>query len=185
MGSKLDEVKMQALLDVIRRLESTDGQNVEHKTMESGLHQGSSAIGEYGLMPNTVREIANRARKDKSLTPEMDMVSRMPEEAMKNHLNANPHIQRQFAEKMARRLMEKHMGSEEKVAEAWLKGHNIPTEKLTDEQLNSSDRVKKFKEERMKMFPLLYKEIGNKDDTNFSLPEEVKLDLEKFQKGDK
>lgn len=179
---KLEDVKLQALLDVIKRLESSDGKNTEHKTMESGLHEGSSAIGDYGLMPNTVREISNRARKDKSLTPEMDMVSRMPEEAMKSHLKNHPHIQRQFAEKMATRLMDKHQGSEEKVAEAWLKGHNIPTEKFTDDELEKSDRVKKFKEERMKMFPLLYKKIGNTENTNFKLPDEVGLDLEKYKK---
>ena len=176
---KLEDVKLQAMLDVIRRLESSDGTNVDHKEMETGMHAGSKAIGDYGLMPNTVREIANRARNDKTLTSQMDMVSRMPAEAMSTHLTNDPALQREFAQKMAERLIDKHNGSEEKVAEAWLKGHNTPTEKFTDEVLSESDRVKKYRQERMKMFPLLYKEMGSQD--NYKLPDEVGLDLNKIK----
>ena len=55
--------KVQRFLKTIQMIESSGGKNFNHPEIESGIHEGHRAIGNYGLMPNTVQEIATRMKR--------------------------------------------------------------------------------------------------------------------------
>ena len=44
-------------LDTTSGIESSFGRNKQHKQLQHGMHKGMSAIGSFGLMPNTVDDI--------------------------------------------------------------------------------------------------------------------------------
>jgi hypothetical protein len=57
------------VMGALSTMESSGGQNRNHPTVESGVQSGTHAVSSYGLMPNTIYELANR-NKDFQGTPE-------------------------------------------------------------------------------------------------------------------
>lgn len=50
-------------LRAIRTVESSGGLNVNHKLLTRGLHRGTRAGGEYGIMPITARETILKSKR--------------------------------------------------------------------------------------------------------------------------
>lgn len=56
--------------ELLRLIESSGGVDVNHPTMKTGIHEGFSAHGAYGLMPITAKEYATKLFKEqKGVTP--------------------------------------------------------------------------------------------------------------------
>lgn len=125
-------------LDKIAQLESSGGSNVEHSpAIKGGPNKGQTAVGRYGLMPNTIAEVASRASM-----PEAQM---SPEEIAKK-VETDPQFEEKIAKNLASIVLSRSGGNEEKAAYSWLMGHNIDPTQITDEQLKSSEYVQKYKE---------------------------------------
>lgn len=125
--------QIQEFLKKIAMLESSGGKNINHKTMESGLHEGDAAVGNYGIMPETMVEITRRypSEHNKGLTKEQLEIGAI----------VDPEMAHNIAGSLASFLKNKRGLSDEQAAVAWEQGHNTSEPKL---KMNS-DRAKKFR----------------------------------------
>lgn len=137
---------IQEFLDKIEAIESSNGQNTDHPVVTANnLQQGTRAIGRYGLMPNTVRELVNRRRIRGTVSPEMLDVSQMAPDDMKNYVEANPELEDQFANDLANHVIRNQGGDQEKAAYSWQNGSNLQPDDITPEVLDNSGYVQKFR----------------------------------------
>lgn len=139
LREKLDQMNPKRLqrdnfLDVISQLESSNGKNLEHPTMNEGIHAGQQAIGQYGLMPNTVQEMSNRTRGPSSVTPGS------PEEQL---------VAQQLADRVLNRFKDPAMA-----AYGWNSGHNLSPQEVKERDYLNDPYVQKFQK--------LWKMLGHK-----------------------
>jgi hypothetical protein len=105
----LDHSKIKTL-KVIAKIESNDGKNTLHKKLNSGMHEGSSAIGKYGLMPLTIKDIDDRFKA-------------LSDEQIRFKLNRNPELEFDLASKYYDILREELKTTDPgKIGYGWLVG---------------------------------------------------------------
>lgn len=145
-------------LRAISMLESSQNTNTDHKIMDSGIHAGDSAVGEFGIMPNTVRELAKRLkRRDHRLQldsqfkgdPEIERFAdpKIPQNELQQEMLNNPEIANRAARYM-HRLVETRFQDPDKMAYAWHNGHNTDPEKLSEDVLSKNEYVQRFRKLR-------------------------------------
>ena len=156
----MDESQIKQFLEKIAELESSSGKNLEHKTMQSGIHKGTSAIGRYGMMPNTVDEVIRRATRTGDPSVEMQKLSAMSPDEKKLYLQQNPELENQLAESLAGHVLEKQGGDEEKAAYSWLYGHNLSPEKVQERDYSNSPYVQRFRNLRKPAFDKIKKKLS-------------------------
>ncbi len=140
---------VQGFLNTIEQIESNGGKNMNHPTMENGIHAGQAAMGRFGLMPNTLQEIAVRAQRDGSLNDQMKNAAAITDPAaLKQQIEGNPEVERMFAEQLAKRLLKK-FPNEQEAAFSWNQGHNLTPQAVEQRHYQDSDYVKKFNKLRM------------------------------------
>lgn len=127
------------------QLESSGGQNTQHEPMESGIQAGTTAIGKYGLMPNTVKELVNRRRVRGTSTPELQDLGQMPPDKMKEYIEANPQLEEELANELATKVITRQQGDPERAAYSWKQGDNLKPDEISDDQLNANPYVQKFR----------------------------------------
>lgn len=137
--------KIQDFLNRIAQIESTNGQNMNHPQIQSGIHAGDQAIGRYGLMPNTVSEVLNRMRMNGTLTPELQKLQAMQHPEMKALLEQNPQLEDQIAQSLAQRVLTRQP-NEDAAAYSWHSGTNLMPEQIAARPIENNDYVKKYNE---------------------------------------
>lgn len=145
--------KVQDLLNRIKMIESSGGINTNHPEVNSGVQQGQSAYGSYGLMPNTIQELINRARQQGPLDEDYQHLRNQDPDFVKTVLKARPDLEDRLAQQLGQRLLDRTGGDEDKAAYGWNMGHNIPVDQITPEKLDNSDYVQKFRSLRDKLGP--------------------------------
>lgn len=157
LGSdRLDE----PFLNRVQQLESSGGIDLSHDTIKEGLQKGQTALGEFGLLPNTVRELAARLRRrDPKLQldpnfqgdPEIQQWEH-PSEAdsttdadLSAAYSDSPDLQRRTARYLGRLLESNAQGDPEKMAYGYKMGHNQDLVNVSPEVLQASPYVTKFK----------------------------------------
>lgn len=145
-----ERVDRELFLDNISQLESSGGKNFNHPTVEQGPQQGTQAIGRFGMMPNTVEEILNRAGQQGQATDEMRMVSGQNSEEIKRILEANPQIEYQFADKLAKKVLDTQKDPE-KAAYTWFMGHNLSPDEVDKRDYKNTEYVKRFQKLQKKL----------------------------------
>ncbi len=128
--------RLQQFLEAIKQIESSGGKDIDHPVMESGIHSGASAYGQYGLMPNTVREMAKRQG--------LKNLVGLDDPSLKAVLSEDPNVEQKIAEALAQRVLNR-AGDEEKAAYMWYMGHNLNPENITPEMLEKHQYIQKFK----------------------------------------
>lgn len=108
-------------LKTISMNESSGGKNLNHAKIKSGIHSGDAAVGQYGLMPNTIKEMVNRMGKDHPLS----YYSKMDNKKLAQNLKKNPKHEEEIGNFMANHLYDKFGGDENKMAYSWFQGHNL------------------------------------------------------------
>jgi hypothetical protein len=137
-------------------LESTNGQNLDHKIMDSGLHAKTKASGQFGVMPNTARETATRLKNRDALLnldpsfsgdPEVEQLSdpSIPDDLLQFMLDENPEITNRIARYMGNLVDNRYKQDPEQKMYAWHHGHNR-LKPATPEQLNKSNHIQKYRE---------------------------------------
>lgn len=121
------------LLEKIGQLESSGGANINHPEVESGPQAGETAIGQYGLMPNSIQEMVNRYPSD--------ITAGMSKEELAQKAQEDPEFAKTMAATMVAYLKDKKGLSDEQAAAAWEQGHNLPANRLN---LNTA-RARKFR----------------------------------------
>jgi hypothetical protein len=139
-------------LEKTAQIESSGGKQLNHPEIESGIHSGDSAVGQYGLMPNTIKEILNRTKEQS--TPDIEALRVLPNEVVNREIASNPMLEDEVARKLAEHVLQRQLGDEEKAAYSWQYGHNLPPSRITPEILESSPRIQKWR----KLSPLIIKE---------------------------
>jgi hypothetical protein len=119
----------------IEQIESSGGKNIKHKPVIHGMSRGERAIGRWGLMPKTVREIVTRMSREGKATPAEHAIQQMDDSSMTEHLNHNPELELRLARRLAQHVLTRQRGDMTRAAYAWDEGHNlfpqdIPSEKL-------------------------------------------------------
>jgi hypothetical protein len=139
-------------LDIIRQIESSDGLNTEHPTMKSGIHAGHSGIGSYGLMPNTIKELNNRAKRAGGLSNEhMRDLDKVQDPAIvKQTIEQQPELEKIYARQLAEKVLGR-FPDQEQAAYSWNQGHNITPEAMAKRDYRNSDYVKKFNKLRQRL----------------------------------
>jgi hypothetical protein len=148
--------KKSKFLKAMSMLESSGGKNLNHKTIQHGIHAGDAATGQYGLMPNTIDEMQHRAELAGEEVPE-------GEEAVASKLY--DHI----AAKTNDPVKQAHM---------WQHGHNIDPDKLTEDVLANSERANRFRglQGKLGIVSPKAKQIVKKEATPEMQPESVEPD---------
>lgn len=132
-------------LNLIRQIESSGGKNTNHKQMKSGIHKGDSAMGEYGIMPNTAREFIKRRQLKDQIGPDEALMQQMNSSELKDFLANQDRVEQNLAEDIADRVLKRSKGDEEKAAYMWNQGHNLKASQVDDEMLDSANYVNKFR----------------------------------------
>lgn len=110
-----------SFLKVMRILESRNGQDTDHAEMQEGIHKGQAAIGDVGLMPNTIKEMAQRKQNPSELD---NIVKNADPKMVEDILKENPHKYDEYSEDNAKRLLDKTKNDLPLAATGWLYGHN-------------------------------------------------------------
>lgn len=138
--------QMKKFLDLISQLESSGGKNIEHEKITSGLQTGQQAMGRYGLLPNTTREFLHRRElNEQPLPQELRNYSNITDEQLKEIILSNPNLEEEMAQDVARHLLYKQMGDDERAAYAWQFGHNRRPEDISPETLEKSRRIAEYR----------------------------------------
>ena len=125
--------QLQDFLKKISMLESSGGTDTDHETMKSGIQAGDTAIGNYGLMPNTLQELSNRYPSE--------ITNGLSKEELGQKAQSDPGFANTMAGTMADYLKNKRCLSDEESAAAWESGQHTPVDQL---DLNSP-RAKRFR----------------------------------------
>lgn len=115
----------------IAQAESSGGKNLNHKTMESGMHRGHTAGGPWGLMPNTVEFIVQNLDKEQAISnvyPQLYHMTKTPENTDKYHkeltgmINSSPMMSFKLASTLYNHLHNVHEGDKHNITHSWLHG---------------------------------------------------------------
>jgi hypothetical protein len=101
-------------LKAISQIESSGGQNTNHPVSNAPIQMGQHAIGQYGLMPNTVDEMMKRSG---TRGPASIMPGSPAEDQMAN----------QLADRVLNRFQDPNMA-----AYAWHSGHNLTPDQIRE-----------------------------------------------------
>lgn len=132
---------LKKFLEIIKAAESSSGKDTNHDVMESGIHEGQSAYGSYGLMPNTIQELVNRKRLEQPLDDEYKKIYKEDPDYVKAVLYANPQLEERLASQLAEKLKNSSQ-TEEEMAYKWNMGHNLKN--IPEEKIQTSPYVKKY-----------------------------------------
>lgn len=127
----------------ISGVESNFGQNLEHPIIESGIHAGDRAIGEYALMPNTIQEFAKRMGNQQ--------LANIPKESYPDYFKKHPEDYANIANFGLDYVYDKYDQNPEAAAYAWNQGHNLSPERITPTRLNKSPYIRKFRSIKNKL----------------------------------
>ena len=106
----------------IAQAESSGGQNLNHKTLESGQHKGQTAGGPWGMMPKTAAYVMKISKALKKKYPEM---AKSAENLDANHkkitesLNSDPKLALEFAKTLYNHLKSVHGKDANKILHSW------------------------------------------------------------------
>jgi len=138
------------LLDETKLLE-TQGQkdpvNIIHPQGNSPLHGNSRAYGAYGLMPNTVREMA--ARDLKTMGPGVKTLYKASDEKIYKALKDNEPLQRYVAKKVIETALEANPdATDEQLQYLYKYGHNKKLSEKDQPKIEKDERTRRFKKLR-------------------------------------
>ena len=129
--------KTQAFLNIIAQLETSGGKNLNHQQMQQGLHAGDTALGRYGLMPNTILNVAAKMNAAGKLDEDTAPLHQIPKEQMQDYLQNYPIAEEKVANFLARNLLARNKGNEPAAAYSWHSGSELQPNDITKENLNS------------------------------------------------
>jgi len=110
----------QGIKKILKYMESSNGQNIDHSTMNKGMHKGTSAMGEYGLMPRTAQDIVKNSNE-----PLDQIVKNAHPSQVEEILKGNPQAYERYVDKYLDKVTKKTADP----VEAAVKWHNGPNMK--------------------------------------------------------
>lgn len=145
----IDSIKAKdPILYSIAHVESSGGKNLNHETMERGMHKGHTAGGPWGLMPKTVayifgvnKKLADKYPKIKAMISDIDG----NHEKITARLNNDPKASYEISKALFKHLKSVHSGDIDKAVHSWHYGINGTKKAIEGGQnITDADYVKKF-----------------------------------------
>lgn len=137
------KMTQEEFLNAISQIESSGGKNTNHRTVNSGVNAGDSAIGQYGLMPNTIRDTVKRATASGELPPDMSEIQNRDSLSLKNMMENYPASETMIANALAHRVLNKY-SDPQMAAYSWNQGTNLTPEEIQKRDFMNSNYVQKF-----------------------------------------
>lgn len=154
LSKPFGENEQDDFLNAIQGVESNFGQNTNHQPLKNGLQAGTAAIGNYGLMPNTIKDVVGKignpgTRLGKYLTNQADYSDiknavDVPDDELKNTVESNPVLQNQLARLLAKDVALKNNNDPQRMSYSWNMGSNVNPNKVPDIQVRNNEYVQKF-----------------------------------------
>lgn len=129
------EYKAEQVREFLKKMsliESSGGKNTDHPEVTTGVNAGTSAVGDYGIMPLTAQNL------DKKYG--INQLQDMNPDEVSDKLSDNPELQQRLAETFASKLLSQN--PTETAAYKWQYGQNSHPD---PEQIDQSDRIRKFR----------------------------------------
>lgn len=136
-------------LEKISQLESSGGKNTRHKPINKGLQKGQTAMGKYGLLPNTAEELVRRAKNEGTMVPELEAIEGLDQRSISNKVNKDPSIEDELAFRLYDHISQQTKDPE-KMAYMWNSGHNRNPASMEHEEVVDDPYVQKFRKEVLK-----------------------------------
>ena len=141
--------KEQSFLDQMAQIESSNGQNTDHPRVPSGIQKGDAAVGKYGLMPNTLKELVNSAVNNNDSSPIIQQLKDKNPDELASAVQQNPDLEKEMALRLERRIMSRPgITTPEQANYMWQYGHNLTGKQLDERDYMNSDRAQKFQKLR-------------------------------------
>lgn len=118
----------------VMQLESSGGKNTNHATIDYGKYKGQTAMGRWGLLPTTIREMARK--KTMAANPDVTKVNSMNDSQLKDYITHNPDIETHIARSLARHVLGRFK-TPQKAAYAWKYGHNLSPASIGPQQIQN------------------------------------------------
>lgn len=118
-------------LKAISAVESQNNPKAQHQIMSTGMHKGSSAIGSYGLMPITIREMV---KKNPDLNKKYGHLANVSGDTFKSLVLHNPETEHEIASKLYDNLASKFGHHPEAISHAWFNGVSGTMKALKDKK---------------------------------------------------
>lgn len=114
----------QKTLEAISIVESQNNSKAKHSVIKKGVHKGHFALGKFGLMPNTIKDII---KKDRLLSLTHSYVLKYNQVQLKDLMENDVLFEYEIASKLYDRLKNKYK-TLDKISYSWLNGSvkNIP-----------------------------------------------------------
>lgn len=150
------EKQIRALLEAIKSVESSGGHNLQHQPITRGVNAGDSAMGQYGMTPNTMKEMLGRNPQN----PYSDLKDSDLSSLYQNESNGTipPALQRsplgvegETARNLADYALKKQQGDVQQTIASWLMGHNTPANKM-GEVIDRSPAAQEYVEKAMPVY---------------------------------
>lgn len=141
----MDRSKLEEFLRKIAQLESSGGKNTQHQRMTAGIHEGDTAMGQFGIMPKTADEFINRRKMRGQFGPDEAIMKQMSPEELKQFLADNERVETKLAKDIGEHVLRRSKGDEDKAAYMWNMGHNKKASSIDAEALAEHPYVRKFR----------------------------------------
>lgn len=126
-------------------IESSSGQNLEHKKLQGGMHAGQRAVGRFGFMPKTIKEMTKRMG-DEAPSGLNALSEIKDEQEMANLVAEDPELEQAVADEMYEHV-EKRFETPEQRNLSWELGHNMSPAKIK-QKVEGHPRTEKFRKLR-------------------------------------
>lgn len=131
---------------LVSALESSDNPEVRHPAATKGVSKGDTAIGQHGLMPNTVKELANRARLSNEQYPSDETILNADNSQIGEMLQNNPELMKLYVDRLSKHVMEKSNDNPENAYMRWLYGHNLPDERIQQVKKKDPETLQRIRD---------------------------------------
>ncbi len=172
------EAPEDSFLWTLMQIESSGGKNFAHPEVKTGPLKGEVAVGKWGLMKPTVKEILDRMKLEGKLTSDLKPLYNMDRTGLVKFFELNPAVELRLARILAHHCLVRQNGNIIKAAFSWNHGHNLKPENITDNELIDSEYIKKFKSyNQVNPFKKMLKKAEEEGAAVNETPDDFKLRL--------
>lgn len=137
-----DKINLEDYLKLISQLESSGGIQTNHPAAQVGINKGQHALGQYGLMPQTAYEVVHPSDPRKVQTnPDLMNYTNLNKNQLADEITKNPQLEHDVAAQYGQKILNRAQNPEA-ASLMWQYGASQP---FSQDELDQSDRVQKFK----------------------------------------
>lgn len=121
---------LKALKTLIDAMESSGGQDIDHRSIKSGIHRGTAAVGESGLMPETARLMAKRNIRDNKASELDKLIAATSVGGIPQILKDNLDKYQEYRDALIKQVNASSQGDPVDAYTRWLHGQAIGNDRL-------------------------------------------------------